>query len=620
MIEAEPLPRRRRAGDPRRPTSGSWRRRRGDTPVAVRSSATAEDTEAASFAGMNETFLNVRGADDVVEAVRRCWASLFGARTVYYRAKRGFGQADMDIAVVVQRQIPSTRAGVMFTIDPASGRHRPLVIEGIVRPRRGGRLRARSPRTATSSTRTDLAILAREVRRKELVIEPQPGGGTATRELGREEAAPPVLSDDEVRELADLGRAHRGALRLRRRTPSGLRRRRRRLDAAVAPGHLGRRRQLGEPGGRARRRDPARAASAPRPASARGRVRRRHRRSRSADEPRRGRRPRHAHDRARLGAADAPGGGDRHRLRRHDLPRRDRLARARDPLRRRHRRRDARSCATASSSPSTPRRASSSRAPTAPAAAPAAGRPRRRPAPAVTATKLLVNLSEPSQVDRAAALDVDGVGLLRAELMVLEALEGRHPRLLLEEGRGEEFVDADGRGAETVSPPASRRGRSPTGRSTSARNEFRGLEGGEHFEPEEANPMIGYRGALRYMREPELFGLELDAIRRVWDAGHTNLHVMLPFVRTRARARRAAATRSRDAGLLDRPGFELWVMAEVPSVLFHLRALRRARDRRHLDRLQRPDPAAARRRPRLRAASPRSSTSATRRSPTTCGC
>ena len=74
-------------------------------PVAVRSSATAEDTEAASFAGMNETFLNVSGADDVVDAVRRCWSSLFGARTVYYRAKRGFGQADMDIAVVVQRQI-----------------------------------------------------------------------------------------------------------------------------------------------------------------------------------------------------------------------------------------------------------------------------------------------------------------------------------------------------------------------------------------------------------------------------------------------------------------------------------------------------------------------------------
>ena len=77
----------------------------------MRSSATAEDTESASFAGMNETFLNVRDAEAVVTAVRRCWASLFGGRTVFYRAKRGFPQADMDIAVVVQRQVePRARA------------------------------------------------------------------------------------------------------------------------------------------------------------------------------------------------------------------------------------------------------------------------------------------------------------------------------------------------------------------------------------------------------------------------------------------------------------------------------------------------------------------------------
>src|SRR5579884_1167623 len=92
------------------------------TAVAVRSSATAEDTESASFAGMNETFLNVRGAEALIDAVRHCWASLFGGRTVFYRAKRGFSQAEMDIAVVVQRQVASTRAGVMFTLDPSTGR------------------------------------------------------------------------------------------------------------------------------------------------------------------------------------------------------------------------------------------------------------------------------------------------------------------------------------------------------------------------------------------------------------------------------------------------------------------------------------------------------------------
>jgi len=81
--------------------------------------------------------------------------------------------------------------------------------------------------------------------------------------------------------------------------------------------------------------------------------------------------------------------------------------------------------------------------------------------------------------------------------------------------------------------------------------------------------MIGYRGALRYTREPDLLRLELDAISRVYDAGFTNLHVMLPFVRTVDELRICRGLIA-DAGLLDRPGFELWIMAEVPSVLFNL--------------------------------------------------
>ena len=91
------------------------------TRVAVRSSATAEDTESASFAGMNETFLNVQGADAVLDAVRRCWASLFGARTIFYRAKRGCGRPAWTSPSSSSARSPPTRSGVMFTIDPASG-------------------------------------------------------------------------------------------------------------------------------------------------------------------------------------------------------------------------------------------------------------------------------------------------------------------------------------------------------------------------------------------------------------------------------------------------------------------------------------------------------------------
>ncbi len=123
-----------------------------DTPVAVRSSATAEDTAATSFAGMNETFLNIRGADAVIDAVRRCWRSLFGARTIYYRGLNGFAQADMDIAVVVQRQVESTRAGVMFTVNPATGSGTSSSSRApSASARRSSQ--ARSPRTATSSRR-----------------------------------------------------------------------------------------------------------------------------------------------------------------------------------------------------------------------------------------------------------------------------------------------------------------------------------------------------------------------------------------------------------------------------------------------------------------------------------
>ena len=172
-------------------------------PVAVRSSATAEDTESASFAGMNETFLNVRGPDALMDAVRRCWASLFGGRTVFYRAKRGFAQADMDIAVVVQRQIASTRSGVMFTIDPSTGRADRIVIEGSFGLGEAVVSGSVSPDRYVVDKATS-TILAREVRRKELVIEPVADGGTVTRTLSDEEAMRPVLGDAEVRRLADL--------------------------------------------------------------------------------------------------------------------------------------------------------------------------------------------------------------------------------------------------------------------------------------------------------------------------------------------------------------------------------------------------------------------------------
>ena len=152
--------------------------------------------------------------------------------------------------------------------------------------------------------------------------------------------------------------------------------------------------------------------------------------------------------------------------------------------------------------------------------------------------------------------------------MVIEALGGDAPAPAHRAGTLEEFVERMAGALATFA--AGFAPRPVTYRTIDFRtNEFRGLDGGERFEPEESNPMIGYRGALRYTHEPEVFRLELEAVRRVWDEGHENFHVMLPFVRT-ARELEACRDLVAESGLLARRGFELWVMAEVPSVLFNL--------------------------------------------------
>ena len=90
--------------------------------MAVRSSATAEDLEGASFAGQQDTYLNIRGVDAVLDAVRRCWASLWTARAMAYRARQGIDPAEVSLAVVVQELVDAAAAGVMFTADPSTGR------------------------------------------------------------------------------------------------------------------------------------------------------------------------------------------------------------------------------------------------------------------------------------------------------------------------------------------------------------------------------------------------------------------------------------------------------------------------------------------------------------------
>jgi pyruvate,water dikinase len=183
------------------------------------------------------------------------------------------------------------------------------------------------------------------------------------------------------------------------------------------------------------------------------------------------------------------------------------------------------------------------------------------------ATRIYVNLAMAEHAEQVAAQPVDGVGLLRAEFMVTDALGGVHPRELLARGEREEFLTRMSTSVLQITRAFAPR--PVVYRTIDFRtNEFRGLDGGERFEPVEENPMIGYRGCYRYVREPELFALELELLARVREET-PNLHVMIPFVRTRWELE--ACLEAIDASPLGRQrGLHRWVMAEVPSVVYRI--------------------------------------------------
>jgi pyruvate, water dikinase len=185
----------------------------------------------------------------------------------------------------------------------------------------------------------------------------------------------------------------------------------------------------------------------------------------------------------------------------------------------------------------------------------------------ITGTKLLANLSQLESLELAATLPLDGVGLLRAELMAIDVLDQQHPALWIKRGRQADLVD---RLANTIHQFAQAFFPRPVFyRSFDLRShEFQGLEGGDAL-PVETNPMLGMRGTLSYQYHPQLFELELLALARIHQQGNYNVHLLLPFVRT-VEEFIFCRHRVEQAGLLQSQHFQLWLMAEVPSVLLLL--------------------------------------------------
>ncbi|MFC8525732.1 rifamycin-inactivating phosphotransferase [Nocardia sp. NPDC057227] len=178
---------------------------------AVRSSATAEDLPTASFAGQQDSYLNIVGAPEILAHVRRCWGSLFTERAVAYRQRNGFGHSGIRMAVVVQTMVFPRAAGVLVTADPVTSDRTVTSIDagfGLGEALVSGLVNADNVRVRGG------VVVERSTATKKLAVEPEPAGGTRVRELDTERRDEPVLSDAEVLDLERLGRrieAHFGS-------------------------------------------------------------------------------------------------------------------------------------------------------------------------------------------------------------------------------------------------------------------------------------------------------------------------------------------------------------------------------------------------------------------------
>ena len=174
----------------------------GRPAVAVRSSATAEDLPEMSFAGQQDTYLNVIGADALLQAVVACWSSLWTARAISYRERNGVAHADVALAVVVQQMVESEASGVLFTANPLTGLRSETVIDatvGLGEALVSGQVEPDHYVVDTSTGQ----IIGRTLGAKALSVRSRPGGGTVT--VPEDPTAAPALPDAQILALAALG-------------------------------------------------------------------------------------------------------------------------------------------------------------------------------------------------------------------------------------------------------------------------------------------------------------------------------------------------------------------------------------------------------------------------------
>ncbi len=529
-------------------------------PVAVRSSATSEDSKEASFAGQNATFLNIAGEANLVAAVRDCWASLFEGRSIFYRVQNHFDHFTSYIAVVVQAMIESEVSGILFSIDPVTNNRHRVVVEAIWGL---GEYIVQGKITPDhyEVDKSDLTIVEKKVTAQTIM-------------LTRSEATVPKskrdrqkIVDHQIVELARL------AIQLEKHYyfPQD-------SEFAIASDkiYLVQTRPITTINETASQNTEAFATAVEKalevilsgapasPGIKSGAVRV----LKSAKEINKieagevlvatQTNPDYVPAMKKAAAIVTDKGGRTSHAaivsRELGIPCIVGTERATQNLR-------TGMVVTVDGSagkiykgtlPVSQIKALS----IAPKTAKSEAIPLR------TATKVYVNLAEPEEAKQIAARDCDGVGLLRAEFML--AGIGVHPKKVIKDHQEKDFVQTLANQltmfAQAFYP------RPVVYRATDFKtNEYRTLKGGDAYEPEEANPMLGFRGAYRYIVQPEVFKLELDALKQVrQQTGLKNLHLMIPFCRTVAELVKVKELLAKN-GLERSASFQLWLMCEIPS-------------------------------------------------------
>ncbi|MBS3150445.1 phosphoenolpyruvate synthase [Candidatus Woesearchaeota archaeon] len=528
---------------------------RGNAFVAVRSSATAEDLLEASFAGQQATFLNVIGNKALIEAVKNCWASLFTSRAIYYRENNNFDHMKVYISVVIHKMVNGDVSGVMFTANPSTNNENEIMIEGSY----GVGETIVSGQVNPDNFILDkesLAVKERKIKHKELMINYDENlNKNVRRKVPENMADVSCLTNEDVRSLAQYGKKieehygkpmdiewgiERNKLYILQARPiTTLKKRSESHEKIKGEAVLeGLNASPGVGSGKVK---------IVRDASELNKVESGDILVTKMTDP----------DfvvamKKAVGIVTDEGGSTSHAAivsRELGIPAVVGTERATLILK------DGDEVTVDGSNGKVYR-----------------GLNQIKEEKKIewdgkklnTKTKIYMNLGEPEIVDKYKDLPFDGIGLMRLEFLITSYI-GEHPLYLIKNGKEHEYVNKLAEGISKVAKAIYPR---PliVRFSDFKTNEYKNLEGGEEYEREEENPMMGFRGVSRYVSPDfvEAFKLELKAIKKVRE-NFDNVHVMLPFVRNSSEVRKALGIMSSE-GLIRRDDFKIYLMAEVPSI------------------------------------------------------